>query len=117
MMSENKKTIQKYMEGFNQLDHQQILSCLADNVEWEIPGIFHVKGIKAFDKEIENDAFTGKPVIHVTRLVEENDVVAAEGTVRAQKKSGEFLNLQFCDVFIMECAKIKKLISYLMEVK
>lgn len=30
-MSPNKKTVQKYMDGFNKSDHEQILSCLADD--------------------------------------------------------------------------------------
>ena len=85
-MSENKSTADKYMDGFRRSDHEQILSCLTDDVEWEMPGAFHVRGKEAFDKEIENEAFVGRPDITVTRLTKENDVVVAEGSVRAQKK-------------------------------
>ena len=53
-MSDNKKTIEKYIDGFQKSDHAQILSCLADNVVWEMPGIFHLEGKEAFDGEIEN---------------------------------------------------------------
>jgi uncharacterized protein len=113
----NEQTIQKYMEGFRNSDHGAILSCLTDDVEWVIPGMFRIQGKEAFDKEIENPAFVGKPVIRVSRLIEEGDVVVAEGTVRANKKSGEVVNLVFCDVFEMREAKVKRLISYLMEVK
>lgn len=116
-MSENKYTVDKYMDGFRRSDHEQILSCLTDDVEWEIPGAFHVRGKDAFDKEIENEAFVGRPDISVTRLVEENDIVVAEGSVRAQKKDGQPLKLRFSDVFVMQGGKIKQLISYLMEVK
>lgn len=105
------------MDGFNKLDHAQILSCLTDDVVWDMPGFFHHAGKEAFDKEIENDAFVGKPVIKIIRTIEENDVVVSEGTVRAQKRAGGFLNAAFCDVFIMENGKIKKLTSYLNEVK
>lgn len=115
-MSENKKTVERYMDGFNKTDHAQILSCLIDDVRWDIPGMFSISGKDAFDKEIENDAFIGSPVIKVTRMVEENDVVVAEGTVRTQKKTGEFINLVFCDVFVMGKGKIKQLTSYLMEI-
>ena len=72
---------------------------------------------QAFDKEIENEAFTGSPTIVLTRLAEEKDVVFAEGAVRAQRREGGVLHLVFCDAFEMEGAKIKKLTSYLMEVK
>ena len=105
------------MEGFRKSDHAQVLSCLTQDVVWDIPGMFHVTGQAAFDKEIENDAFTGRPDITVTRLTEENDVVIAEGSVRAQKKAGGVLHLLFCDVFEMRQGKIKRLVSYLMEVK
>jgi len=116
-MSENKKTVEKYMEGFNKSNHKQILSCLTEDVEWILPGVFHLRGKDAFDKEIENPAFEGKPEIVVTRMIEENNIVVAEGTVRAKKKDAECINLVFCDVFEMQISKIKKLISYLMEIK
>jgi ketosteroid isomerase-like protein len=116
-MTENKKTVEKYMDGFNKSDHEQILSCLTEDVVWEMPGGFHLVGKDAFDKEIENDAFVGKPVVTVTRMIEENDVVVAEGAVRAKKRDGGFLNAVFCDVFEMKSAAIKRLVSYLVEVK
>ena len=68
-----------------------------------------------FEGEIRNDAFLGDPAITVTRMTEEKDVVVAEGSVRTQKKSGEFVNLAYCDVFEMRGGKIKRLISYLAE--
>jgi ketosteroid isomerase-like protein len=81
-----------------------------------MPGFFHLIGKEAFDKEIENDAFVGRPAIAVTRVTEENDVVVAEGAVRSQRRDGGILNAVFCDVFIMRGGKIAQLISYLMEV-
>ena len=116
-MTENKRTVNEYMAAFRRSDHERILACLTDDVEWEIPGNFHVRGKEAFGKEIENEAFVGKPDITVTRLIEENDIVVAEGSVRTQRKGGEPLKLRFCDVFVMQAGKIKQLISYLMEVK
>jgi ketosteroid isomerase-like protein len=114
-MSDNNLTIERYMEGFRRGDHAMILSCLTDDVEWVIPGMFHAKGKAAFDKEIENDAFVGRPVITITRTIEESNTVVAEGTVLATRRSGGDLRLVFCDVFIMQQAKVRKLISYLMD--
>ena len=115
-MSENKKTVERYMDGFRKSDHAQILSCLTDDVEWILPGAFHLRGKEAFDGEIENDAFTGSPEIEVHRLTEEHDVVVAEGVVRAQRRDGAKLNLAMCDVFEMREGKIRKLTSYLVPV-
>ena len=56
-MTENKRTVERYMDGFRKSDHEQILSCLTEDIEWEMPGAFHLVGKDAFDKEIENDAF------------------------------------------------------------
>jgi uncharacterized protein len=116
-MTENQRTVEKYIDGFRKTDHEQILSCLTDDVEWEIAGLFHVFGKAAFDNEIENDAFVGRPIITITRTTDGNNVVVAEGSVHTQKKSGDLLNLRYCDVFDMQDGKIKRLISYLMEVK
>lgn len=114
MSSVNKSTVETYMEGFRNGDHPKILSCLTEDVEWIMPGKYHHTGKAAFDKEIENEAFEGRPDITVHRMVEEQDVVIAEGTVICKLKGGEVINVVFCDVFEMEDAKIKKLISYLM---
>lgn len=116
-MSENKTTVAKYMEGFRNSDHALILSCLTDDVVWEMPGTFHLTGKAAFDKEIENDAFVGRPTITISRMTEEGDVVVAEGSVRVAKKAGGVLNAVFCDVFVMRRGKIAQLITYLLEVK
>lgn len=116
-MSRNKETVQKYMDAFTRSDHAEILACLTDDVEWLIPGAFHTTGKDAFDKEIENDAFVGSPTINVTRMTEEDDVVVAEGSVTAARRDGGMLNAVFCDVFVMQGAKVRHLTSYLMEVK
>jgi ketosteroid isomerase-like protein len=115
--SANKRTVEKYLEGFRQSDHQAILSCLTDDVEWVLPGMFHLKGKEAFAREIENPAFVGSPDITETRMTEEGNLVVAEGRVRAAKRDGGMLNAVFCDVFEMRDAKIERLVSYLIELK
>ena len=116
-MTENKRTVEKYMDGFRRSDHELILSCLTDDIEWEMPGAFHLIGKEAFDKEIENAAFVGSPTITITRMTEEDDVVVAEGSVRTQRRSGGFLSAVFCDVFVMHHGKIKRLVTYFVEIK
>ena len=111
-MSANKDTVAKYIDGFNKGDHAQILSCLTEDVEWSMPAYFQLAGKQAYDEAIESDAFTGTPTVTITRMVEENDVVVAEGTVRVRWKDGSFLNAVFCDVFEMRDALIRRLITY-----
>jgi ketosteroid isomerase-like protein len=103
------------MDAFRRSDHAAILSCLTDDVEWRIPGGFHVRGKEAFDGEIESPEFVGSPAIAVTRLIEDGDVVVAEGSARAQRRDGRSVTFAFCDVFEMQGGKIRRLVSYLME--
>ena len=56
-MSANKQTVETYIDGFNKSDHQQILSCLTDDIEWTVFGWYHLTGKEAYDNEIENPAF------------------------------------------------------------
>ena len=113
-MTENKQTVSKYIDGFMASDHAKVLSCLTDDVTWFIPGAVNLSGKEAFDKEIENDNFVGSPTIEIIRMVEENDIVVAEGTVKCKMKNGGMLDALFCDVFHMQNGKIKHLTSYIM---
>jgi ketosteroid isomerase-like protein len=90
-MTPNKRTIETYMDGFRKTDRPQILSCLTDDVEWVIPGAFHVRGKDDFAKHIVDEGFVGHPLITVSRLTEEDNVVVAEGSVRAPKQDGGWL--------------------------
>lgn len=112
-MTENKRIVERCMDGFNKADHVQILSCLTDDVIWEMPGLFRHVGKEAFDKELGNDAFKAHPVITVTRMIEEGDVVIAEGAV----KGGDGITRVFCDVCEMRDGKIGKLIAYIPQQK
>lgn len=110
----NKKTVQRYIDGFNAGNHEMILSCLTEDVVWYMPGFIDLSGKQAFDKEIENDAFQGKPVVAISRMTEERDVVIAEGSVRCQFRNGDWLDAVFCDVFEMREGLIAKLTTYQM---
>ena len=114
IMSEQKQMVEKYMDGFRATGHKKILSCLTDDVVWEMPGYYLHKGKVAFDKEIENANADGHPDIKVARLVEEGNIVVAEGTVKAKMKDGSMLDAVFCDVFHFTNGKISKLTSYVM---
>jgi uncharacterized protein len=112
-MSENKRTVERYMDAYGRLDHEQILDCLTDDVEWILPGAFHSHGKVEFDSHIENECFVGAPTIVTTRLTEEADVVVAEGWVKSAMTDGGMLDALFCDVFEMQDARIRKLTSYI----
>ena len=115
-MSQNQRTVERYLEGFRRDDHAEILACLTDDVEWIVPGAFHARGKDAFGREIVGEGFVPPPSIEVTRVLEVSDVVFAEGFVRTSRIDGTELELAMCDVFEMRDGKIRRLTSYIMPV-
>ena len=65
-------------------DHAQILSCLTETSTGRFR-LFRLHGKEAYDREIENPAFTGAPIVTITRMVEQDDVVMAEMTLEARR--------------------------------
>ena len=116
-MSPNKDTVENYIDGFNKGNHAKILSCLTDDVEWRMPGVFHVFGKEAFDQKIESEDLTGLPEVKLTHMMEDKDTIVAEGTIRCAKKAGGFMNAAFSDVFVMENARIRRLTTYISEIE
>lgn len=114
MLSINKRTVHDYMNGFRESDAEKVLSLLTEDVVWYMPGHFDLTGKEAFEKEMRNDLFVGSPTIRIIRVLEEDDVVIAEGEVRCEMKAGGILDALFCDVFQMKEGKIKQLTTYLM---
>jgi ketosteroid isomerase-like protein len=116
-MTANKRTVEKYIDGFNRSNHEQILSCLTDDIEWTVFGWYRLTGKEAYDNEIENPAFTGSPTIEITRMVEESDVVMAEMTAEVRRASGELMRMAMGEVFVMRDAKICERRAYVVELK
>jgi ketosteroid isomerase-like protein len=94
-----KAVVETYFEGFRHSDHAMVLSCLTEDVTWDLPGFKHLTGKAAFDGEIENPEFTGSPTLEVDRLIEEGATVVALGTGATTHKSGSVMRFAFSDVF------------------
>jgi ketosteroid isomerase-like protein len=107
-----KRVVQRYIDGFRAGDHEMILACLTDDVTWEMPPYFRLSGKTAFDDAIENEASPGLPEIQLTRVIEEGDIVVAEGAVQAALKAGGRIDALFCDVFHFRDDKICRLVTY-----
>jgi uncharacterized protein len=116
-MSANKDTVLRYLDGFNRSDHQQILSCLTDDIRWTVFGAYRLEGKDAYDAEIENPAFEGSPVIEVNGMVEEGDVIMAELSIEAKRATGETMRLVAGEVFAFRDGKIAERRAYLVELK
>lgn len=98
-MSAHKAAVERYFDGFRKSDHAQILSCLTDDVVWDLVGYTHLAGKEAFDNEIENEQFVGTPTLHVERLVEEGDTIVALGAGEGAHVSGAVHRFSYVTVF------------------
>src|SRR3954451_10406259 len=106
-MSENIDTVHRYLDGFRKNDHEQILSCLTDDVEWTVFGAFHLRGKNAYDKAIDGAPdFIDPPELTVVRMVEQGDVVMAELTGTAKRAAGGGLRMSMAEVFVLRDGKI-----------
>jgi uncharacterized protein len=108
-MSARKDVVETYIEGFRRVDHAQIVSCVTDDVVWELHGYTIVSGKDAFDQEIENEATVGPPTLTIDRLIEEADTVVAVRSGEVALRDGGLLSFVFCDVFTFTGDKISRL--------
>lgn len=113
----NKEIIRKVNEGFTEGDTEKILSYLADDIRWDMPGAFAHVGKEAFRKEINNENFEGAPAITVKNEIAEGDYVAVEGVVQSRMKGGVIFNASFFDIYRLENGKIKEMRSYVIQKK
>lgn len=106
-MSQNIKTVNAYLDGFRRNDHEQILSCLTDDIQWTVFGAFQLSGKDAYDKAIDGaPEFIDPPELHVVRMVEQDDVVMAELTGTVTRAAGGEMRMSMAELFVMREGKI-----------
>jgi hypothetical protein len=70
-MTRNLATVNTYLDGFRKNDHEQVLQCLTDDIEWTVFGAFHLTGKEAYDQAIDGaPEFIDPPELEVVRMVE-----------------------------------------------
>jgi ketosteroid isomerase-like protein len=106
-MSQNTDTVNRYLDGFRRNDHEQILSCLTDDIRWTVFGAFRLKGKDAYDKAIDGaPEFIDPPELEVVRMVEQGDTVMAELNGKVRRAAGGEMRLTMAEVFVMREGKI-----------
>lgn len=116
-MSANTDTVNRYLDGFRANDHEQILSCLADDIRWTVFGGFRLQGKEAYDAAIEGPGFVPPPRLDVVRMVEQDDVVMAELTGSVQRDTGEWMRMSMAEVFVMRDARIAERRAWVVELR
>ena len=105
-LSKNIETVNRYLDGFRKNDHEQILSCLTDDIEWTVFGAFHLTGKQAYDEAIEGPGWVSPPRLEVVRMVEQDDVIMAELTGTARRAAGGEMRISMAEVFVMRDGRI-----------
>ena len=117
-ISPNIETVNTYLDGFRKNDHEQILSCLTDDIEWTVFGAFRLAGKEAYDKAIDGaPAFVDPPELDIVRMVEQGDVVVAELTGTAKRSTGGEMLMSMAEVFVMREGKIAERRAWVIELK
>ncbi len=114
-MSRNTETVETYLDGFRKGDHEQILSCLTDDIRWTVYGGFQLTGKPAYDAAIDGPGFDGPPRLEVVRMVEQGDVVMAELTGSATHDTGEVMRMSMAEVFVMRDGLIAERRAWVIE--
>jgi uncharacterized protein len=112
MSIRNKQVVRKLNKAFEADDVETILSCLADDIRWDVPGHFTCRGKQEFKTQIHNDAFEGAPVITIKNEIAEGDYLAVEGGVTSKLKSSAAFNAVFHDTYFLKEGKVKAMTSY-----
>lgn len=116
-MSANTDTVERYLDGFRKGDHEQILSCLTDDIEWTVVGAFHLTGKEAYDQAIDGGPdFDGPPELEVVRMVEQDDVVMAELNGTAKRTDGGAMLMSMAEVFVMRDGLIAERRAWVIDV-
>lgn len=117
-MSRNIDTVNTYLDGFRKNDHDQILSCLTDDIEWTVFGAFHLTGKDAYDKAIDGPPeLIDPPHLEVVRMVEQDDVVMAELVGTVERVAGGEIRMSMAEVFVMRDGKIAERRAWVVELK
>jgi ketosteroid isomerase-like protein len=111
-VASNKHVVERYIDGFRRGDDEAILSCVTDDVVWVLHGYRTLRGRDAFRAELSNDAAAGPPTLHLDRLVEEGDTVAATGRGQMTLNGAGPVNFVFAEVFTFADGMIRTLETF-----
>jgi ketosteroid isomerase-like protein len=115
-MERNKQVIRKLNKAFEADDVEGILSCLADDIRWDVASHFTARGKEEFRKQIHNEAFVGPPTITIINEIAEGDYVAVEGRVESKLKTGAPFKAVFHNTYRLENRKVKAMTSYVVPI-
>lgn len=112
LASPNQQVVVRYLDGFRSGDHAVILSCLTDDVTWDIVGHATASGKAEFDALIDGPAGATLPRLTVGDQVEADDTVVVFGAGEFDDADGTHRAFRFADAFTLRGDLIAGLVSY-----
>ena len=110
-MTEQKAVVEAYTEGFRTGDLAKIVSCLSDDVVWELHGDKTLVGRDAFAAEADSGDGPN-PRLTLDRLVEEGDTVAVVGHGSVVLGEGDPVEFVYSEVFTFADGLIRRLDTF-----
>jgi ketosteroid isomerase-like protein len=90
-----------------------MLGLFTDDVErWEVGSTKRTHGKAEFEREVLPGPEVIRLGMEVDKMIEEGNVVVAEGLAHIFKNDGVKTDVQFCDIFEFEGEKVKRITAY-----
>jgi ketosteroid isomerase-like protein len=90
-----------------------MLGLFTDDVErWEVGTDKRTHGKVEFENQVLPGPDVERLGIRIDKMIEEGDVVVAEGLAHIFKRDGETIVVQYCDIFEFEGEKVRRITAY-----
>ena len=115
-MTQQKAVVERYTDGFRTGDLEKILSCLTDDVVWELHGAKTLVGKDAFAAEADS-AGGPNPQLTLDRLVgpqlaRTGDAVAVLGHGSGEFGNGDPVDFTYAEVFTFTDGLVSRLDTF-----
>jgi uncharacterized protein len=107
MSAQNKELVRRLSKGFETDDAEAILSCLADDIRWEVAGVFTAKQLHHTEDT---------PTLRMNNEIAKSNTIAVEGTVEGKMKDITVFKAWFNKTYRLENEKIKEISSCLVPI-
>ena len=108
----NKQTIDKVIKAFEDNNVEAILDLLTDDAEWQMLGDKTIKGKdnwRAFFAQHPEMTMVSSTTNHI---IIDGDQAAVDGEVSCKDKDGNLFDMYYCDLYELQDAKVKKMVTY-----
>lgn len=90
-----------------------MLDLFTDDIDrWEVGAPIRTHGKVAFEKEVLPGPEVDRLAIRIDKMIEEGNVVVAEGLAEIFKKDGSTVKVQYCDIFEFAGEKVRRITAY-----